>query len=306
MIRFVKWPAAALAGLALCACATGPDVGQTMAGTDCGAPAGWEQVAAAAEGKVLIFGETHGTNEIPDAFARYVCAASTREGRTLVMLELDIGHEAAMTAASDAADPHTALLIGMPKHWASRDGRGSLAMLGMMETLIGLRQSGRDLTILPMQQMTGWPEGLTPEERYTWLQAQPPSRIQQMGDAGMAERIVEVSGQYDRTIVLVGGIHARKAELEALPGVSLMAMQLPNATSLRILDDGGTAWVWTKDVIGAQTQYNSNPNEYPANSMALVPGKLPAYPGDVLAYDGYLSVGPVTASPPALSESELD
>ena len=67
MIRFVKYTAAALAGLSFSACASQPDGRQAPAGTECGAPAGWEPVAAAAEHKVLIFGESHGTNEMPDA-----------------------------------------------------------------------------------------------------------------------------------------------------------------------------------------------------------------------------------------------
>lgn len=270
----------------------------------CGAPDGWANVAEAAEHKVLIFGEAHGTNEIPDAFARYVCAASARNGRTLVLLEIDVSHEGALQSASDASDPRTVLTEAMQKHWMSKDGRGSEAMLDMMVNLIRLRQAGRDLDIRPMDVITGWPETETPEERSAWLARQPRTAIQQMRDAGMAEKIRVESEGFDRTIVLVGNVHARKEELQALPGVDLMAMLIPDAISLLVLDDGGTAWNWTENGPGINERSPSNREHRAPNSMALTTEKLPVYPGDQPNFDGYVSVGPITASEPAISSGD--
>jgi hypothetical protein len=304
MIRFVKYTAAALAGLSFSACASQPDDRQAPAGAECGAPAGWEPVAAAAEHKVLIFGESHGTKEMPDAFARYVCAAAAQGGKTLVLLEFDTSHAGALSDASDAADPHAVLVSEMQPHWSGTDGRSSVAMLDMVERLIALRQGGRDLTILPMQQMIGWPETDSPEELAAWYAQQPPTKTQQMVDSGMAEKIRTESEGYDRTIVLVGGVHARQAELEYLPGVQLMAMLVPDAISLNIIHDGGTAWDQRSDSIGVHKQSRSNRDGIPANAMALSIERLPAYPGDLPAYDGFVSVGPITASEPALPPSD--
>ena len=303
MICIGRCTAAALASLTLGACTTQPDADRAAAA--CNAPAGWAGVAAAAEGKVLIIGETHGTNEIPDAFARYVCAVSAQGGKTLVLLEYPATFADAVSDASDAADPHAVLVSRMQDHWSSRDGRGSAAMLEMVETLIDLRQSGRDLTIEPMDQMTGWPEADSPEALSAWLVAQPPARVQQMREDGMAAKIRDASEGFDRTIVLVGNIHARKAEIDMLPGVRLMAMLIPDAISLFVTDDGGTVWISARgSSTGVSTQYSSNTTRRPANSMALGPDDMPAYPGDLPAYDGYLSVGAVTASPPPLPPAD--
>lgn len=298
---------AGLASFLLAACASQPhsDSNSNQISTDCGAPAGWQTVRAAAENKVLIFGETHGTNEMPDALTRYVCAVTAQGGRTLVLLEIDTAYADAFSEASDAADPHAVLLNRMPKHWSRFDGRGSLSMLDMLERLISLRQGGRDLTIMPMDQMTDWPEGMSPEELSAWMSEQPPTTTQQMRDSGMAEKILSESEGFDRTIVLVGNVHARQAELEVLPGVKLMAMLIPESISLIGIHDGGTGWSSKDGVTGnANEMHQLNLIGAPANTLALSPEPLPAYPGDTPAYDGYFSVGRITASPPALSITE--
>ena len=293
-----------IACIALAACVNHPTATAIGGAAECGAPAGWKQVAVAAETRVLIFGETHGTNEIPEAFTRYVCAASARGGKTLVLLEIDTNHADAFAAASDADDPRAELLSNMSKHWTSTDGRGSEAMLDMMEALIDLRRSGRALIIRPMVQLVGWPEKDSPEELATWLAEQPPTKIQQMGEDGMAEIIRTQSKGFDRTIVLVGNVHARKAELLGLPGVQLMAMLVPDSISLIVLHDGGTSWNRVGEEARSRETFKLNAMDKAANSMAFSLENIPAYPGDVPSYDGYVSVGPITASPPALPPAD--
>ena len=271
--------------------------GSLQVSVNCGAPTGWEQVAAAAEHKALIFGEVHGTNEIPDAFARYVCASSAQGGKTLVLLEYPTTYAEAISEASDAADPHAVLVDRMQPHWSSKDGRGSAAMLGMVETLIALRQSGRDLTIRPMGKLVGWPEGASPEERAEWIALQSPTRIQQMIEDGMAEEVLAGAADFDRTIVLVGSIHARKTTFEKLPGVRHMAMLVPDAISLQPVYDGGSTWNIVDGAAGKRDAYNTNAAGEPANSVGLKSDYLPAF-------DGYVSVGTVTASEPALPPAE--
>lgn len=289
--------------ITLAACVNHTTSTLNAAAEDCRAPAGWEQVAAV-EPRVVIFGETHGTNEIPNAFTRYVCAASAQGGRTLVILEIDTSYEDAIAAASDASDPRAALLSGMPKHWARKDGRGSEAMLDMMESLIDLRQSGRAITIRPMVQLIGWPERDSPEELATWLAKQLPTKAQQMGEDGMAEIIRANSKGFDRTIVLVGNVHARKAALPGLPGVQLMAMLVPESISLLVVHDGGTSWNMVSGESGLRDTFGSNATYEAADSMAAGPEKLPAFPGDEPSFDGYVSVGNITASSPALPSAE--
>ncbi|MDF1804971.1 hypothetical protein [Hyphomonas sp.] len=304
MLADVRRTAFGSACIALAACVNHPTSIMDQATANCGAPIGWEQVATAAEARVLIFGETHGTNEIPDTFARYVCAASARGGKTLVLLEIDASYADAFAAASDADDPRAELLSKMSKHWASTDGRASEAILEMMESLIELRQSGRALTIRPMAQMVGWPEMDSLEKLAAWLAEQPPTKIQQMGEDGLAEIIRTESEGFDRTIVLVGNVHARKAELTGLPGVQLMAMLVPDSISLIVLHDGGTSWSKTNGEARITDVFKTNAMNNVADSMAVGPEKQPAYPGDVPNFDGYVSVGAITASSPAMPSAE--
>ena len=292
MIHFPGRLAGCLASLIVAACTSHPATEPAGAPAACNAPAGWEQVAGAAEHKVLIFGELHGTNELQDTFGRYVCAASAQGGRTLVLLELSTSYADAIATASESADPRAELLRQMPQHWSSLDGRGSEAMLSLLERLIRLRQSGRDLTILPMNELAGWPDMDSPEEKAAWIAVQPPEKIQQMGEDGMAARILADSAGFDRTIVLVGSIHARKTTFEKLPGVRHMAMLIPDAISLQPVYDGGTSWHISGGAAGIHDVPGTNMAGAAPDSMALGPDSLPVY-------DGYYSVGPISASGPA-------
>lgn len=261
---------------------------------DCDPPSGWETVAEAAEGRILFVGEIHGNAETPNAFVRYVCAVASRPGSTLVLLELPPNHEPAMQDAMASDKPRAALLAGLEAHWKTRDGRGSLAMLDMMARLMSHAKTNPELKIEPFSLFL-LKEFPTPEETMAWAASLSPSEIQEQSEAGMAQEILRRSAGYDRTIVLVGNVHAYLAIREN-SSVPSAAMRVPGAISLRVVHDGGNSWIHGKEMAGIHPLTPMNPFDEPANAIGLRPLYGPQF-------SGFLSVGPISASPPALLET---
>jgi hypothetical protein len=260
----------------------------------CNPPSGWETVAEAAEGRVLFVGEIHGNTETPDAFARYVCAAAAQGGSTLVLLELPPHLEPAMQDAMVSDDPRTALLAGLEAHWKTRDGRGSVAMLDMMARLMSLAKTNPQLSIEPFSLFL-LKEFPTPEETMAWAASLSPEEIQEQSEAGMAQEIHRRSAGYDRTIVLVGNVHAYLAMREA-SSVPSAAMRVPGALSLRVVHDGGESWIHGTGKSGVHSFTAANPYAEPTNAIGQSERYEPYF-------SGFLSVGPISASPPALPET---
>jgi len=211
---------------------------------DCNAPKGWEKIAQSAEHKVLIFGEIHGTIEVPDFFSRYVCAASQRGGKTYVFVEYPasiVGDT--FNKARIASDPRAHILKMAPKMWQFKDGRDSQAMLDMIVNTLLLENVTiipyiEDLDLIPPdglkteQEVKSWREGLmdTPEK----LQ----NLVEGLHSSGINKRLEGA----DRYIVLVGNIHARKAQsVGFLEGGDYMASRLDIDTiSLKLIYEGGS------------------------------------------------------------------
>lgn len=147
----------------MAACAMGRETGPDFSA--CNAPSGWEAIAERAEGRTLFFGETHGTNESPDVFYRYVCAASAQPGRTVVALEINSALEDGLARAFAADDQREALQQELESHWKLDDGRGSSAMFELVLRLNELREAGRDLQFVLVQQLSGLPDFKNSEEK---------------------------------------------------------------------------------------------------------------------------------------------
>lgn len=260
----------------------------------CNPPIGWEAVAEAGEGRVLFIGEVHGTRETPEAFASYVCAATAKGGRTLVLVEVSSRYAQAMAQAAVSEDPRAALLSDMQAHWQTQDGRGSVAMLDMMARIMVMAQSGQDISVEPFSLFL-LKEFPTPEETMTWVSALTPAEIQEQTEAGMAKEILARSAGFDRTIVLVGNVHAY-LDFGDEPMPPSAAMRVPGAISLRVADEGGDAWVQMNGTAGVRDYPRRNPYNKPAGTMGLDEKYEPHF-------NGYLSVGAISASPPALLET---
>lgn len=263
----------------------------------CNAPIGWEEIAAATEGKILVIGEPHGTNEVPQAFLSYVCAASKRGVDITVALEISEKFQSGLRMASEAQDKQTSLLQNLKSHWAVEDGRGSIAMFDLINELYKLK----GVKIIPIQrsfELTP-PEGLTTDQQmFEWSSNLSHEFIQQKADESYAAAVLDSwNGQHDETmIVLVGNIHAAKAELGYMPNVKPMGMLLPqdSVVSFKIQHAGGTAWV-----SGPQ---GTGPVDY-GRDLTITP-QIKDQPEMGMSqmlephYDGYFYIGSISASAP--------
>lgn len=164
----------------------------------------------------LVFGEIHGTNEIPACVGAIVRRA-TSAGRT-VQLCLEM--------------PPSALGDDRSWFWHSHDGRSSVAMADLIDTA---RRCGATVTGIE-------PEHLSEEELARH-------------EVHTAERFVgaarAVAAPDTFTIALVGNGHSAAdadASFYATPPMAALATgMLPTLRTVRFEIDGGTAWVMTNE-----------------------------------------------------------
>lgn len=229
--------------------------------------------------RFVAVGELHGTAEAPAAFADLVCEALT-QGPVTVALEYPVQMQPvfdAFMAEPDAAAARRLLLAYEYGPFRHHDGRGSEAMMAMLQRFRVLHQAGGDLRLLASvpdsPRVAGFTQSHAELDRaHLWSTAA----------RAAPER---------RMMILVGSIHAEKARREGSRiGLPALAHFRPEETlSLFVAQQGGQAWNCVEDcgprAVGAVD---------PADRRGVV--IRPEADG---TFDGYLAVGPTTASPPA-------
>ncbi|MFN7387908.1 hypothetical protein [Brevundimonas sp.] len=256
-------------------------VAAALSTTPCEPPEGHE-VLWTPENRFVVVGEIHGTREAPAAFAELVCAAA-EQGPVTVALELPVSMQPQLDAFLTAPDEPTAAALLQPTifgdaSWA--DGRTSIAMVDMMQSVRRLRVEGRDVTIRAFQPSNPRPAGF--DQNYYELD--------------MASELVEAAASRpeSRILVLVGNIHASKTHFER---IDLMpaAAHLPRkeTVSLNVAQQGGQSWSCQAE----ECRVYDSIARYDAEARGVIMG--PVSEG---AWDGVLAVGPVTASPPMAGE----
>lgn len=172
--------------------------------------------AQLAPGGLVIFGELHGTMEVP-AFVANAAAHAAARGPVTVALELpdelQPGVDAFLAAADDTAG-RAALLATPALFWEWRDGRGGE---GLIVLLSQLRALGARVVCI---------DG-------AWESAE-------ARDAGMAANLLAALRPDAATLVVCGNLHARTDEP---PWMGWHARQArPDLISLDLGYTGGTIW----------------------------------------------------------------
>lgn len=252
-----------------------------LAATPCDPPVGHE-VLWTPEHRFVFVGEIHGTAEAPAAFAQLVCAAS-EQGPVTVALELPVEMQPELDAFLDAPDATTAAGTLTPTLFgdvSKADGRTSLAMVEMMQTIRSLKAEGRDVTIRAFQPSVPRPAGF--DQNYYELH--------------MAVELARaaIERPESRVLVLVGNIHASKTRFERFDLMPAAAHLPPKETvSLNVAQQGGQAWSCQAE--GCRVYDSAARYDVDARGVIMEPVSEGAW-------DGVLAVGPVTASPPAADE----
>ncbi|GAC1541009.1 MAG: hypothetical protein NVS2B9_08030 [Myxococcales bacterium] len=247
------------------------------AAPECREIAGVEQVTA--PGKLVFFGEIHGTNEVP-AFVGDVACLASRRGPVHLGLELPAGDAPALRTFL-AGDGDVGLRDARFWRKTYQDGRSSRAMLALLHRVRSLRRAGAPIEVFLFDD---------PERKPR--------------DEAMAENIARERQRApsDLYLIEVGNYHARR-----VPGApwdpsvrwlaSFLAPREPGMLALDLRALPGTAWVCsgdTPETCGDRPIRTIENVSAVAGDLAV---KLEPEPGG--AYDGTFFVGRITASPPA-------
>jgi hypothetical protein len=223
----------------------------------------------------LMLGDLHGTREIPAFVGQLVAAASAREP---VVLALEIPQEQAPSIraflASDGSPAMQRQLVTGP-WWQDpcQDGRRSVAMVDLLETIRALRAAGRPIEVVAIDDGGSDREEAMARNVIAARHARP--------DAAL--------------IVFAGNLHTSKREVSLVPGFTWMAMRVASAgiplVSLDPRYADGTHW-GCRDAVTEHCGVDFVIGGGPELGIRLEP----APDG---RFDGWFGVGPVTASPPA-------
>jgi hypothetical protein len=234
-------------------------------------------------GALVLLGEIHGTNEIPDFVGDAACAGA-RKGRVHVGLELPT-EEADLLAAFLAGRRDEGLRDS--KFWRSSSPYGvtSRAMLALLQRLREYRRSGAPIELFFFDDRVS----LGLERR----------------DEAMAEKISRERrrARSEIYLVLVGNYHARKVvgapwDDEKRWMATFLSERESGLVTLDVRSLTGTAWTCVQEVSGAET-CGSNPVKGGKESATSTERAMKLEPDPAVGYDGIYSVGVITASPPA-------
>lgn len=228
--------------------------------------------------RFIAIGEIHGTAEAPAAFAELVCEA-LKQGPVTAALEFPVQMQPVFDAFMDERDEAAArdLILGYEYGpFRFHDGRGSEAMLAMLQRFRVLHQAGGDLKVLATVPDSPRVPGFT----------QSHAELDRAHHWSLAAR----SAPDRRMMIFVGGVHAEKARRVGSPlGLPAAAHFRPEEVlSLFVAPQGGEAWNCIADC-----GVRAVPPLKPAEQRGVI--IAPEADG---SFDGCLALGPATASPP--------
>jgi hypothetical protein len=243
--------------------------------------------AAVTEAPFLVFGDVHGTREVPEFVVGYLCAATKQQRKITLALEFPASEQSAIDTfmASRGTPEDTAHLTGTA-FWHSdmQDGRASTGMLRMAERIRALRAGGADIRVVAI-------DGDGSAARRNALMA-----------ANLRTELGQGAGR--QVLALIGGLHAirnkgKRNDPQYESAIYRLADQRPLA--LTVGTAGGTAWVCQGVTPASCHATNWDINRVspaPATPFSLVP------PSE--QFDGVFFVGATTASPPAVASAPPD
>lgn len=253
-------------------------------GAVCDPVAGAQALWAKPETRFVIVGEIHGTAEAPAAFADLVCIAA-RERAVSVGLEAGASFVTKLDAylASDGGPAARRAFLN-DVFWTQpfKDGRSSQAILAMFDDLRRLKRAGRSISVFGFQ-----PEGRRPEgfdQSYYELEM-----AQLLSKGAQAQPNA-------RVLALMGNLHAGTAPIARWGGGLPAAGHLSPRDTITLLaaSSGGTAWNCQSETpAGCKAHPTRGTETGAARGVVLGPQRDGAF-------DGLLSLGRVTASPPAV------
>lgn len=233
------------------------------------------------DARFLVFGEVHGTREVPDFVSAYLCTAVEAKRAVTLAVEYPASGQSALDAfMASAGTEHDAVRLTGSKFWSRRmqDGRTSIAMLRMYENIRVLRADGGDIRLVAI-------DSDVPQEQR---------------DAVMAAGLrIQLHSTERQVLALVGGPHAiRTKGKRGNPAYESAIFRVTgfNPLVLTAGTAGGTAWICQADTPAA-----CHAAEWDVNRIDPTPVTPFLLKAPSPEFDGVFFVGATTASPPAMS-----
>lgn len=237
-------------------------------------------------GRILLIGEIHGSQEGPALVAEAACSAASRGLPVLIALEIPLEEKDNIDTFlnSDGSDAARSTLL-QGKFWQKdyQDGRSSVAMLDMIDSLRAQQLAGHQLSVVLLDR---FPRFATPQLRDTF----------------MADRLinaVEAAGTDAFVISITGNVHSRSTQgvpwnSAYLPSGLALNNKWPERTlSILLTNPPGEAWTcFDADPASCEAHKIGGPIEGTA-------GQVDLYPASIDGHDGAYRLKSLTASPPA-------
>ena len=220
---------------------------------------------------VIIFGEIHGTTELPAFFLDCVQEFHRNNERVQIFLEFPTDIDVLLKEYVQEKISLTKFIS--ESHWKKNDGRASIAMLNLINEV---KNTG--LGNIPIFAIDA-------------------SKYVENRDAEMMSNFMKSFSSDSYNIVLVGNLHAQlkayhRGTKIITPFASLLKGKISEIASFRAAYPAGSAWVCTPDCGLKNIDKNDDEfEEFPINNV---------YWGKVeVKYSGVFKVGSISASSPA-------
>lgn len=230
---------------------------------------------------LLVLGEVHGTREVPEFVAAYLCTALQQKRKITLAIEFPSNEQGAIDAfmASAGTAQDVERFTGSTV-WRKpmQDGRTSAGMLRLIETARALRAGGADI-------------------RLAAVDAEAPAPRREVAIAeNLRAQLDKSAGR--QVLALIGGLHAirnkgKRNDPQYESAVYLLADRQPLA--LTVGTAGGTAWVCQGNTPAACRAAPWDINRV----TPVLDGPFSLVPPSA-QFDGVFYVGATTASPPAV------
>ena len=281
---------AALVTLVLIGCAATAPPEVTAEGR-CGALPGWEALAEASTGRIVLVGEIHGTKEMPDAFYRYLCHLAEAGEPVLVALEIEEYDNAALQAGFLSDAPEAVWSRDLFVFNRASDGRGSVAMMGLLLRLKALQEAGFPVEVRAVA-------GPNRADRDARIEALSARQSRRFGYEARNLLAAAAEAPLARVVYYGGNLHARNIGLQRDHDGALFdadrfirIIALSDAAATRPCQYGDMDPVMATNCDGAR-----HPSFRPASAPAIGLDNPLVHPF-WQQIDGYLYVGEETPSP---------
>lgn len=290
----------------LTACNNPAIVESELAGFDCTAIDGVETLLTDIDPQIIVIGEIHGMDG-PPAFAEaLMCHSLSRGLKTGLALEYgdEEGRYTSYLASPGSAADQIEFFEESSWKYDFTDGRSSEAMLSLIDRAREYKNQGHDLTVITFR-----PEYM---DRDDYLDR---NTFSQAFEEESAKNILAGSANLEKTIVLVGNLHARRGNFKYKDkNYEHMAEHLPAPQTLTFnaVYTAGTSWSCMGPTAADCKEYESGAT-VDTTSGLLDTGRFAVLIGNGREsltgvsthsyapdkYDGVVYTGPAKASPPA-------